>query len=143
MVERFEDHPGTPNHGPVVQFCWEYPGGDGPLHGPYDTLEECLKDARDYLHPGIKVKIKVGRVEYLKPAEFVPSDLDDVFEGMEQLVLDNTDIAFEDPIFEPKESREKSEEALREAMRKWANEHVKCIGWRMVAAREMELEGAQ
>lgn len=112
------------------EWCWHDDDAYGSerLHGPFATREEAIADAYENVASLFnKGKFVIGRVEWLAPADFVPDDLYDVLERMDEYAGSDYGYDGDDRIFEAKCAETQS--ALTEALKKWANEYLYSNVW--------------
>jgi len=125
-----------------VEWCWYKiePRRGAHAHGPYDTREEAVDSARDYHLGDGKITIALGYPCYAEPKNWIPNDMDELLERMDQFASDNG-FPSDDPIFDvPKENRTAAEKDLRDRLESWAQKWISTSGtWVMHGTEEVEI----
>jgi hypothetical protein len=109
------------------EYGWSEIEGD-EARGPFDTKEDCIKDAKEYLNPDRDIVIEVGECYYADPVCYIKDDLDQTLEDMDEGAVENEFGFWEDEVFEVNE-REKAQEELTEILTKWAKKYVSSSVW--------------
>lgn len=133
---------GDPN-----RWCWCVPQSES-VHGPYESRDECIADAKEYVGDVGVNGLRRARIEIGHPRDIVPEEyaatawsVDDILEQMEYNASD-AGCGFDDSIFELAESKKGDAGAALEAMLKeWARQWVVCDHWMMGGPfEEIEIE---
>lgn len=123
------------------KWSWMEKGSEY-AHGPYDTKEEALKEAEEYLNPEGEIKILIGRCNYAKPSDWVPDDLDDILEKMDECACDNEFHFCDDVIFEiDPDKKEEAHEVLVSFMKVWADKYIHSSVWNTDGEEEVTIGG--
>ena len=110
------------------EWGWMLEGGEH-AHGPCESRDAALVDARRYLGQGETVTVVLGTCDYIGVSGFIGGDVDDVLTQMDESVYDNTGLQSEDPVFDiPTEKVDAAQKALDAALLKWAEEWVNASG---------------
>jgi hypothetical protein len=102
------------------QYGW-MPWGGGQAHGPFDSFDEALADAKTYVGPGEEKDITINEV-------FEPDFIDYVMDGCELVEaasqsFDDTHGCGDDHMFDVCSVKE-AEEDLKKLFKEWADKHV-------------------
>jgi len=101
-------------------------------HGPFDTREEALEDAKGY---DVK-EILVGRYEWIDPCEYLPDDIESLLETIDDAA--SGDLSVDDSIVEVQEIEGADAQAeLREALRAWGKR------WLVATSMVLQEEGCE
>lgn len=104
--------------------------GEEHAHGPFNSVEEALEDAVEYLsdfHSELaptEYEISVGTCQFADPAAYVPSNMDDLLERMNEIAYDNGFCDEDDTFYVSKDQKEEAKKALDEALSAWATKYV-------------------
>ena len=130
--EVVEPHPPTPDRS---GYAWAIKGAEH-CEGPFETREKAIESAtRDYGDmPG--TIICIGSVSYADPVHYVPTDLDDMLERMDECAVDNEFGFWENEVFEPKPG---AKEALEQTLKAWASHFVTSQVWTVSFDQEITL----
>jgi hypothetical protein len=111
-------------------------------HGPFDSREEAIEDAREYYSGDGVFTIELGHPRYANVDECIPTDAADLVERMDEYAADN-DFPGDDPIFEIDQKDLKQADAeLQELLKAWAKKWVCSNGcWVLDDTEEVEIQG--
>jgi hypothetical protein len=88
-------------------------------HGPFDSLELALEDARDYNSADV-FEVEIGHCVVADPVRYIRDDLDDL---LEQLDMDAEDEIFQVTF------KEEAQKALTEILTEWASKYIYSDVW--------------
>lgn len=119
----------------TVDWCWRIPESE-LAHGPFSSREQALEDAR---RESDAVKVLVGHPEYLRPADWIPSDMDELLERMDMFAYDNG-FPGDDQLFEvPDEDQKEAQADLDRTLAAWASKWVRPTGQWQTSEEEEQL----
>ena len=122
------------------KWGWSEVGAER-CHGPFETREDAIADARFGLDPPSK-RITLGRCRFLDPMTYLP-DLDEFLERLEERASDDDFNIFDgEEIWEVNGSKLDAEAALQTALQEWAAKYLKSAHWLIEDTEELELPDA-
>lgn len=102
----------------------------GKAHGPFDTREEALEDAKEHGYDGPNDGIAIGTCAWADAEDYLPS-MDSVLEGMNECAFDGDFSFYDDAVFEV-EHPSQAEKDFNELITAWAAAHVVPRCWLFV-----------
>lgn len=105
------------------KWGWMFEGHEN-AHGPFDTREDAITDAREQIGPDDPSEVMVGKILFAK-AEDYSLDLDDFIEHIEERAYDNFSF-LEDAVFDVLDG---AKEAYNTVMEAFLNAYVSSSYW--------------
>lgn len=125
-----------------MSLGWSEPKGE-LARGPFDTMEEVIEDAQDYLNPSEDIQIEVGTCMFAMAENFINDDVDEMLEHLDEQASDNEFGFYDDEIFDIKGDKEEAQKALTEALTAWAKKYVTSSVWCLEKTELVTVKGIQ
>lgn len=126
-----------------TRYAWYEEGSSA--HGPFDTAELALADARYYfLNDPLVRTVGVGAIREIVPAHWLATDRETILQGMDEFLGDDVELIDDDIAFAvPSDMLEEADAALTEALQSWVRKYViSAMPW-FVETPEWHLVGAE
>lgn len=118
-----------------TEYAWAIKGAEH-CEGPFPSKKEAVEDAKGEYGDMPGTVIVIGKVRYADPVHYVPTDLDDIMERMDENAFDNEFGFYEGEIFDAKKG---AKEALEKVLTDWARTFVSSTVWTLDTEEEITL----
>lgn len=126
-------------YGRMDEWAWTKLDRDW-VHGPFNTREEAIADAKSCYGPSERVMIAVGHVRYPDPSDYVMDSIYDHLESMDDAAINDEFSFCEDPPFDiPAKDLKDAQTDLTERLKAWASRWVDGQCWVLDEVERLEV----
>jgi hypothetical protein len=114
---------------PKIEWGWMIRNAEH-AHGPFDSREEAVEDAKDYCHNTSLDGVIYGICRWGDPKTYLP-DMDELLDRMNEVAYDDEFGFFDDEIFDvsSKEDAKNADIELETFLRAWADRWINSNAW--------------